>query len=105
MGSFGDKVKTYYCLVAFFNTLYFFNFLSSHQNIYSIKNRAELIFDLKQVNLKELISIYLVFGFSVGMIAIGIVKVYADLTLFPIIMMEVGVDPFYSLNIRVYPGI
>lgn len=50
-----------------------------HHDIYSIEDLAQLIFDLKQVNPKALISVKLVSEPGVGTIATGVVKAYADL--------------------------
>ncbi|MGL9773841.1 MAG: glutamate synthase-related protein [Sodalis sp. (in: enterobacteria)] len=50
-----------------------------HYNIYSIEDLAQLIFDLKQVNAKALISVKLVSKPGVGTIATGVAKAYADL--------------------------
>ncbi|MFC6441165.1 glutamate synthase large subunit [Bowmanella sp. JS7-9] len=50
-----------------------------HHDIYSIEDLAQLIFDLKQVNPKALISVKLVSEPGVGTIACGVAKAYADL--------------------------
>ncbi|MFH2060572.1 MAG: glutamate synthase large subunit [Pseudomonadota bacterium] len=50
-----------------------------HHDIYSIEDLAQLIFDLKQVNPKALISVKLVSEPGVGTIATGVVKAYADM--------------------------
>ncbi len=50
-----------------------------HHDIYSIEDLAQLIFDLKQVNPKALVSVKLVAGPGVGTIAAGVAKAYADL--------------------------
>ncbi|MGB0496619.1 MAG: glutamate synthase large subunit, partial [Kangiellaceae bacterium] len=50
-----------------------------HHDIYSIEDLAQLIFDLKQVNPKALISVKLVSGPGVGTIAAGVAKAYADM--------------------------
>tara|TARA_Y100000590_G_scaffold286981_1_gene322971 strand:- start:92300 stop:96769 length:4470 start_codon:yes stop_codon:yes gene_type:complete len=50
-----------------------------HHDIYSIEDLAQLIFDLKQVNNKALISVKLVSQSGVGTIAAGVAKAYADL--------------------------
>ena len=50
-----------------------------HHDIYSIEDLAQLIFDLKQVNKKALISVKLVSQAGVGTIAAGVTKAYADL--------------------------
>ena len=49
-----------------------------HHDIYSIEDLAQLIFDLKQVNPKAIISVKLVSGPGVGTIASGVAKAYAD---------------------------
>ena len=50
-----------------------------HHDIYSIEDLAQLIFDLKQVNPKALVSVKLVAEAGVGTIAAGVAKAYADL--------------------------
>ncbi|SQI43200.1 Glutamate synthase [NADPH] large chain precursor [Leminorella richardii] len=50
-----------------------------HHDIYSIEDLAQLIFDLKQVNDRALISVKLVSEPGVGTIATGVAKAYADL--------------------------
>jgi len=50
-----------------------------HHDIYSIEDLAQLIFDLKQVNPKLLVSVKLVSGPGVGTIAAGVAKAYADM--------------------------
>lgn len=50
-----------------------------HHDIYSIEDLAQLIFDLKQVNPKAMISVKLVSEPGVGTIATGVVKAYADM--------------------------
>ena len=50
-----------------------------HHDIYSIEDLAQLIFDLKQVNSKALISVKLVSEVGVGTIAAGVAKAKADL--------------------------
>ena len=50
-----------------------------HHDIYSIEDLAQLIFDLKQINPKALISVKLVSLPGVGTIATGVAKAYADL--------------------------
>ena len=49
-----------------------------HHDIYSIEDLAQLIFDLKQVNPKALVSVKLVSEAGVGTIAAGVAKAYAD---------------------------
>ncbi|MCL2892781.1 glutamate synthase large subunit [Brenneria tiliae] len=50
-----------------------------HHDIYSIEDLAQLIFDLKQINPKAMISVKLVSEPGVGTIATGVAKAYADL--------------------------
>ncbi|MEE4376197.1 MAG: glutamate synthase large subunit [Candidatus Competibacteraceae bacterium] len=50
-----------------------------HHDIYSIEDLAQLIFDLKQVNPRALVSVKLVSVAGVGTIAAGVAKAYADL--------------------------
>jgi glutamate synthase (NADPH/NADH) large chain len=50
-----------------------------HHDIYSIEDLAQLIFDLKQINPKALVSVKLVAEPGVGTIAAGVAKAYADL--------------------------
>ena len=50
-----------------------------HHDIYSIEDLAQLIFDLKQINPKALVSVKLVSEPGVGTIATGVAKAYADL--------------------------
>ena len=50
-----------------------------HHDIYSIEDLSQLIFDLKMVNPKALVSVKLVSGTGVGTIAVGVAKAYADL--------------------------
>ncbi len=50
-----------------------------HHDIYSIEDLAELIFDLKQINPRALVSVKLVSHAGIGTVAAGVVKAYADL--------------------------
>ncbi len=50
-----------------------------HHDIYSIEDLAQLIFDLKQINPRALVSVKLVSEPGIGTIAAGVVKAYADL--------------------------
>ena len=50
-----------------------------HHDIYSIEDLAQLIFDLKQINPKALISVKLVATPGIGTIATGVAKAYADM--------------------------
>jgi glutamate synthase (ferredoxin) len=49
-----------------------------HHDIYSIEDLAQLIFDLKQANLRAAVSVKLVASEGVGTIAAGVVKGLAD---------------------------
>jgi len=49
-----------------------------HHDIYSIEDLAQLIFDLKQINPKAIITVKLVSTIGVGTIAAGVAKAYAD---------------------------
>ena len=49
-----------------------------HHDIYSIEDLAQLIFDLKNVNPKALISVKLVSEVGVGTVAAGVAKARAD---------------------------
>ncbi len=50
-----------------------------HHDIYSIEDLSQLIFDLKQVNPRAMVSVKLVSGPGVGTIAAGVAKAYADM--------------------------
>src|SRR6202522_795067 len=50
-----------------------------HHDIYSIEDLAQLIFDLKQVNPRALVSVNLVAEPGVGTVAAGVGRAYADL--------------------------
>jgi len=50
-----------------------------HHDIYSIEDLAQLIYDLKEVNPRALVSVKLVAAPGVGTIAAGVTKAYADL--------------------------
>ncbi len=50
-----------------------------HHDIYSIEDLAQLIFDLKQINPRALVSVKLVSEPGVGTIAAGVAKGYADM--------------------------
>ncbi|KPZ71033.1 Glutamate synthase [NADPH] large chain precursor [Shewanella sp. P1-14-1] len=50
-----------------------------HHDIYSIEDLAQLIFDLKQINPRALVSVKLVSEPGVGTIATGVAKAYADM--------------------------
>ena len=49
-----------------------------HHDIYSIEDLAQLIFDLKQVNPKAMVSVKLVAEPGIGTVASGVAKAYAD---------------------------
>ena len=49
-----------------------------HHDIYSIEDLSQLIFDLKQVNPKAMVSVKLVSEPGVGTIVAGVAKAYAD---------------------------
>jgi glutamate synthase (NADPH/NADH) large chain len=49
-----------------------------HHDIYSIEDLSQLIFDLKQVNPRAMVSVKLVSEPGVGTIAAGVAKAYAD---------------------------
>ncbi len=49
-----------------------------HHDIYSIEDLAQLIFDLKEINPKAMISVKLVSEPGVGIVAAGVVKANAD---------------------------
>ena len=50
-----------------------------HHDIYSIEDLAQLIYDLKEVNQRALVSVKLVSSVGVGIIAAGVAKCGADL--------------------------
>ncbi|QSX34690.1 glutamate synthase large subunit [Shewanella avicenniae] len=50
-----------------------------HHDIYSIEDLAQLIFDLKQINPKAMVSVKLVSEPGIGTIATGVAKAYADM--------------------------
>ncbi len=50
-----------------------------HHDIYSIEDLAQLIYDLKEVNPRALVSVKLVARRGVGTIAAGVVKAHADM--------------------------
>ena len=49
-----------------------------HHDIYSIEDLAQLIFDMKQINPRAIITVKLVSTAGVGTIAAGVAKAYAD---------------------------
>ena len=50
-----------------------------HHDIYSIEDLAQLIYDLKRINPRALVSVKLVAQAGVGTIAAGVAKAYADI--------------------------
>src|SRR6202020_1892175 len=50
-----------------------------HHDIYSIEDLAQLIFDLKQINPRALVSVKLVAEPGVGTVAAGVAKAYPDI--------------------------
>lgn len=75
----GDKVNQYIAELRFSVPGVTLISPPPHHDIYSIEDLAQLIFDLKQVNPKALISVKLVSEPGVGTIATGVAKAYADL--------------------------
>ncbi|MFC3092627.1 glutamate synthase large subunit [Alteromonas sediminis] len=75
----GDKVNKYIAQLRFSVPGVTLISPPPHHDIYSIEDLAQLIFDLKQVNPKALISVKLVSEPGVGTIATGVAKAYADL--------------------------
>ena len=73
-----------------------------HHDIYSIEDLAQLIFDLKQVNPKALVSVKLVAEPGVGTIAAGVAKAYADLITISGYDGGTGASPLTSVK---YAGI
>jgi glutamate synthase (NADPH) large chain len=75
----GDKVNGLIAKLRFANPGVALISPPPHHDIYSIEDLAQLIFDLKQVNPKALVSVKLVAEAGVGTIAAGVAKAYADL--------------------------
>src|SRR5690606_32278266 len=50
-----------------------------HHDIYSIEDLAQLIYDLKTVNPRAIVSVKLVSEVGVGTVAAGVAKAHADL--------------------------
>ncbi|MGN0036911.1 MAG: glutamate synthase large subunit [Bacteroidaceae bacterium] len=73
-----------------------------HHDIYSIEDLAQLIFDLKNVNPKALISVKLVAESGVGTIAAGVAKAKADLIVISGAEGGTGASPASSIR---YAGI
>lgn len=73
-----------------------------HHDIYSIEDLAQLVFDLKNVNPKAIISVKLVAETGVGTIAAGVVKAKADLIVISGAEGGTGASPASSIK---YAGI
>ena len=73
-----------------------------HHDIYSIEDLSQLIFDLKMVNPRALVSVKLVAGAGVGTIAVGVAKAYADLITIAGFDGGTGASPLSSVK---YAGI
>ncbi|MCP4650624.1 MAG: glutamate synthase large subunit [PVC group bacterium] len=69
-----------------------------HHDIYSIEDLAQLIFDLKNVNLRARVSVKLVSEVGVGTIAAGVAKGYADMILISGGDGGTGASPLSSLR-------
>src|SRR2546430_4489632 len=69
-----------------------------HNDIYSIEDLAQLIYDLKQVNPRAKVSVKLVAEAGVGTIAAGVVKAYADIVLISGHDGGTGASPLTSLK-------
>ena len=75
----GDKVTPYIAKLRFSVPGVTLISPPPHHDIYSIEDLAQLIFDLKQINPKAMISVKLVSEPGVGTIATGVAKAYADM--------------------------
>ena len=71
-----------------------------HHDIYSIEDLAQLIFDLKNVNPKALISVKLVSESGVGTIAAGVAKAKADIIVISGAEGGTGASPASSMRAR-----
>jgi len=69
-----------------------------HHDIYSIEDLAQLIYDLKQVSPKALVSVKLVAEPGVGTVAAGVTKGYADLITIAGYDGGTGASPVTSLK-------
>lgn len=69
-----------------------------HHDIYSIEDLAQLIFDLKNINPKAIISVKLVSETGVGTIAAGVAKAKADLILISGAEGGTGASPASSIK-------
>ena len=73
-----------------------------HHDIYSIEDLAQLIFDLKKVNLRAKVSVKLVSESGVGTIAAGVAKAKADIIVISGAEGGTGASPASSMK---YAGI
>ena len=69
-----------------------------HHDIYSIEDLAQLIFDLKNINPKAIVSVKLVSEAGVGTIAAGVAKAKADLILISGSEGGTGASPSSSIK-------
>jgi glutamate synthase (NADPH/NADH) large chain len=69
-----------------------------HHDIYSIEDLAQLIFDLKNINPKAIVSVKLVSEAGVGTIAAGVAKAKADLILISGCEGGTGASPSSSIK-------
>jgi len=69
-----------------------------HHDIYSIEDLAQLIFDLKNINPKAIVSVKLVSESGVGTIAAGVAKAKADLILISGAEGGTGASPSSSIK-------
>ncbi len=69
-----------------------------HHDIYSIEDRAQLIFDLKNINPRARISVKLVSEAGVGTIAAGVAKAHADVILISGHDGGTGASPLTSIH-------
>lgn len=69
-----------------------------HHDIYSIEDLAQLIFDLKNINPKAIVSVKLVSETGVGTIAAGVAKAKADLILISGAEGGTGASPASSIK-------
>ncbi|MDB4882445.1 MAG: hypothetical protein JWL95_1211 [Gemmatimonadetes bacterium] len=69
-----------------------------HHDIYSIEDLAQLIFDLKNVNPKAMVSVKLVSEVGVGTIAAGVAKARADIILISGDSGGTGASPLSSIK-------
>ena len=73
-----------------------------HQDIYSIEDLAQLIYDLKQINPKARVGVKLVASTGIGTIAAGVAKAKADIILISGHSGGTGASPQTSIK---YAGI